>query len=320
MMIRRHLALPILLLAACGRNERGAVAHGTVEVTQVDLAPTQPARVQSIRVQEGDRVSAGDTVAVLTQATLDATLSAQQARLAAAEANLRDLQAGSRAPEIQQAADQLSAAEAEAVRTARDLGRTRQLADSGVVARQQLDAASSAAQAAAGRRDAARAALDLARQGSRPERIRAAQAEVQSARAAVAQVHATAGDLVLTAPVPGVVLGRWAEPGEVLAAGAPALTLGQTARPWVRVYLSAAELAAVHVGQRATITVPGTTKAIPGHVEAINPQAEFTPRVALSEKERADLLFGVKVAIDDTTGAAKPGLDASVQLLAGSAP
>jgi HlyD family secretion protein len=187
------------------------------------------------------------------------------------------------------------------------------------VSRQQLDAATAAAEAAEARRAAAAEALGLLRAGTRPDQIRAAGAEVATARAALGAVEAQLGDLVLVAPGEGVVLGRYAEPGEVIAAGTPVLTLGHTGRPFVRVYLPARQLAAVRLGQRAAVALDGTPgRRFDGAVVAINPRAEFTPRVALSEEERADLLFGVKVAIDDTTGAVKPGMPATVSLLARS--
>jgi HlyD family secretion protein len=71
----------------------------------------------------------------------------------------------------------------------------------------------------------------------------------------------------------------------------------------------------VRQGQAAVARLDGFPKRpIPGRVVAINPQAEFTPRVALTEGERADLLFGVKVALTDTTGLLRAGLPATVTL------
>ncbi|HEU4699182.1 MAG TPA: HlyD family efflux transporter periplasmic adaptor subunit [Gemmatimonadales bacterium] len=323
----RRLPLPARLLlcaaglaaaspAACGRGPAGAAAlsaHGSIELTEVDLAPMTPARVVAVRVEEGAPVRPGDTLAVLTQAALPATVAQQRARLAQAEATLRDLRAGARPAELGRAEAELAAATADAERTAKDLARTRELAATRVVSRQQLDAAAAAADAAAGRRAAAGETLRLLRAGPRPEQVRAAEAEVASARAALAGVEATRGDLVLTAPVAGTVLGRYAEPGEVLAAGVPVLALGETARPWVRVYLPARALDRVRPGQPVRVTLDGSAgPALAGRVEAVSPRAEFTPRVALTETERADLLFGVKVAIADTTGRAKAGLPATV--------
>lgn len=281
----------------------------------MDVAPTVAARVVGVRVEEGAVVHPGDTLAMLTQATLASTLESEQARLARAEATLRDLRAGSRPAEIQRARSELAAAEAEATRTAKDLERIRALAERSVVSRQQLDGATAAASAAAAQRDAAAEALRLMQQGARPEQVRAAEAEVASARAAVATVRATAGDLVLTAPVAGTVLGRWAEPGEVIGAGQPVLTLGETARPYVRVYLPARVLTSFRVGSPAVATIDGVSdRRFSGHVVAINPEAEYTTRLALTPEQRADLLFGVKVALDDSTGTIKPGLPATVRV------
>jgi HlyD family secretion protein len=141
---------------------------------------------------------------------------------------------------------------------------------------------------------------------------------VATARAALAAAEATVADLVLTAPVSGTVLSRNAEPGEMLGVGQSALTLGEVRRPWTRVYVSSLVVPRVRVGQTAVATLDGMPDArFPGRVVAVNDRAEYTPRIALTEKERADLLFGVKVVFDDSTGTLKPGLPATVEILAG---
>ncbi len=300
------------------RSEPGAIeAHGSLEVPEIDLAPPAAARVIAFRVDEGDSVQAGDTLVWLTQTDLPAALSAQRARLAEARARLRELEAGARPEEVARAEAELRAAEAEVERTDRDLARARTLFERQVVSRQQLDQAEAAARVAAGRRDAAAEALRLLAAGSRAERIAAARAEVASAQAALAAVEARASDLVLVAPVAGVVLARHAEPGELLGAGVPALTVGDLARPFVKIYLPERALGRVEVGQPVRITLPGATgRTWQGRVEAVNPRAEFTPRVALTEEERADLLFGVKVAVVRDTTPITPGLWVRVRLAA----
>ncbi|HET7585542.1 MAG TPA: HlyD family efflux transporter periplasmic adaptor subunit [Gemmatimonadaceae bacterium] len=311
----------VALVAACGSHDGDFAAAGTIEIVETDVAPMVPARVLDVRVEEGARVRVGDTLALLSQATLQPEIEQRRARVAAAEAALRDLEAGARPAEVRQAAATFQAAEAEALRTRRDLERLEPLAASGTVSRQQLDAARAAATAAQGRLDAARAALRLVQEGARVQRIAAARAEVQSARALLAAAVATASDLVLTSPVAGVVLDRHAEPGEVLAAGESALTLGDPARPWVRVFLSPAELPRVRVGERVTAVLDAFPDTIiAGRVVAISPRAEFTPRVALTERERADLLFGVKVMLDDRHEMVKSGLPITVRFPSVAAP
>lgn len=317
--MRRHVVLVSLLaLAACRGGDGPLRANGTIEVVEVDVASMVPARVVRVMVEEGDAVRAGDTVALLSLTTLPSDIEARQARVAAAQAALRDLSAGARPAEIAQAEEQVRAAVAESTRAARDLVRMSDLTARQVVSQQQLDAARAAETGSASRAAAAREALRLLREGARPERVRAAEAELANARAGLAGARATAADLVLTSPVAGRILARHVEPGEVIPAGVAAVTVGETARPWVRVYVPAHSLPGIAVGSRARVTVPGHDgTAWSGRVTAINDRAEFTPRVALTEEEREDLLFGVKVEVSDSTGALKPGLPAVVELEAG---
>jgi HlyD family secretion protein len=317
----KHALWLFVLVAACGRDTGGAViATGTIEVREVDIAPMVPARIVRLAVDEGESVRIGDTLAVLTQSTTRADVAQQEARVRGVAAALREALAGARPQEMQRAEAELRMRRVEADRAVRDLARIRPLADSGAVSPQSLDAAQAEADAAVARRDAATEALELLRAGTRQERVQAARAELASARAALAATKAVAEDLVLISPVDGIVISRNAEPGEMLATGASALTIGETASPFVRVYVPTRALPLVKHGQAATAVLDGfPDHRIPGRVVAISPEAEFTPRVALTEVERADLLFGVKVALDDTTGLVHPGLPATVELTPGAA-
>ncbi|HSE51539.1 MAG TPA: HlyD family efflux transporter periplasmic adaptor subunit [Gemmatimonadales bacterium] len=306
--------LALLLAAACGRAGTDRFeASGTVEVPEVDISALSTARVVAVRVEEGARVEAGDTLAALTQVDLDASIAAERARVATAQANLRDLEAGSRPEEIARARAELSAARAEVDRTGKDLERVRSLVSRELASRESLDNAVSAEQVARGRMDAAEEALRLLQAGSRREQVAGARAAVAGARAALAQIEARATDLVLTAPVAGIVLSRNAEPGEALGAGVPVLTLGEMARPFVRVYLPQSVVSGLAIGAAAEV-LTGDGRRLPGRVVAINPRAEFTPRVALTESERADLMFGVKVEFDDPAAAPYPGLWVTVRV------
>ncbi|MGH8631771.1 MAG: biotin/lipoyl-binding protein, partial [Burkholderiales bacterium] len=152
------LSLTVLLLAACnGSADDLPEATGTVELTETDVAAPAAARVRRVAVEEGDVVRRGDTLAILEQPTLPADLDQRRARVSAAEAELRDLIAGSRASEIDRAEAELAAAEAEAKRTADDARRYAELLKAGAASPSQAQAYEAAARVAAGRRDAARA-------------------------------------------------------------------------------------------------------------------------------------------------------------------
>ena len=320
-MTRARLATAAMLtlsltLAECARATGDTIeATGTLEVVEIDVAPTMPARVARVLVDEGAVVTPGDTLAVLSIATLPADLAQREARAAAAGATLAELEHGARPPELLRAEADLSGAEAEASRAAKDAERLRPLAASQMVSAQSYDAARSLAQTTAARRDAVRQSLALLREGTRAERMRAARADAAGARASVEGARATARDLILVAPVAGTITSRAAQPGEVIGTGQPALTISETNRQTVRVFVGQGALSRLKIGQ----TVRAVLDAYPdrtftGKIVAISPKAEFTPRVALTETERADLLFAVKAEFSDSTGMLKAGIPVTVRI------
>ncbi|MGH7532666.1 MAG: HlyD family secretion protein [Gemmatimonadales bacterium] len=310
-----HLSLCILLLAACHRAPAPPSGVGTLEVTEIDLAPSAPARVSRMLVQEGDHVRPGDTVAVLIQAGLGDQVTEARARVASAEAKLHEMENGSRPEDIRKAEAELAAAQATSDRAAQELARIKALAPTGVSTAQQLDDATAAAQEAASHRTAAQESLRLVRAGPRQEQVNAQRAELSRAQAALAALAATAHDLVLTSSVDAVVISRNAEPGEILGPGVPAVTLGEVKHPYTRIYLGPKALPGIRIGDRVMGVLDGFPNLrYPGRVVSIATRAEYTPRVALTESERSDLLFGVKVDFDDTTGVLKAGLPITVTI------
>lgn len=310
------LAPMIWLLVSCAGPGGGDIeGTGTIEVVEMDVAALIPARVTRVLVNEGQRVRAGDTLALLTQAATRSEVEIRRAALSRTEAQLRDLEAGARPAEVLQAVADLAAAEAEASRLARDYTRAQALAATNGISGQELELARTRAVVAAERRNAAGQARQLLLEGARPERVRAARAEVESARAALDAARATAAELALIAPESGAIIARLADPGEALAAGEPVVTVGKIDSLWVRIYLSPGAVARIRVGDPAGgVLDEYPERKFSGRVAAISPRAEFTPRVALTERERGDLLFAVKVELEDTTGTLKPGLPITVRV------
>ncbi|WP_306521754.1 HlyD family secretion protein [Gemmatimonas sp.] len=308
------VATAVFMLTACDRRSTPETAVGTLEVVEVNVGPLQAARAVRVLVQEGEAVRAGDTLAVFSTPTLTSAVAQAEARAAAADDAARELARGARPAEIARAEKELQVADADAVRTAADLSRLEPLAARGDVSRASLDAARAAAHASGARRDAAREALRLVREGARTERRQAAAAEARGARAAADGVRATAADLVLVSPVDGIVSSRNVEPGEVLAAGQSAVTVAQPSRPWARIYVSQFVLPRIKSGDTLTARRDGDTTTFRGRVTAIATRAEFTPRVALTEQEREDLLFGVKVEFDGQGDRLRAGMPITVTL------
>jgi HlyD family secretion protein len=306
------------LASACTQRDAVTTATGTIEMVESDITPTAAGRVSTIHVTEGAVVRAGDTLVTISSSTAFGELRELEAAAEQARAELRDVIDGARPHEIARAAAEVRTAEAEEELAAGDFARRRILFAAGAESRQQLDSARSAAAQAAGRRDAARSSLELLRAGARPEAVAAAQARIARADAALAASRARAADLVLLAPLRGRVRAIYVDVGELAPAGRPVLTITDDTRPWVRVFADQEGLGRIDAGQAAVARLDDG-REFAGRVVSLSPEAEFTPRVALTEDERADLMFGVKIELEDREHVLRAGLPVTVELKSAAA-
>ncbi len=179
------------------------------------------------------------------------------------------------------------------------------------------------AEAGAGQAEAAaagaRASLDLV--AAREQELAAARASLAQAEAALRLALAVRANAVLTSPISGVVLSRSVEPGEVIGAGVPVLTVADLGEVWLRIYVPEAQLGRVRIGQRAEVFVdafPG--RAFPARVTEIAGEAEFTPRNVATREERAKLVFAVRLGLSNPEGLLKPGMPADGRIDARTGP
>jgi HlyD family secretion protein len=327
-MSRRVLLPAVVLVGAAaaliywfeGRN--GQTAHaalkasGTVEATQADLGFQLPGRLATVIPREGDEVGAGQEVAALDRAELESRVRAATAQLQATEARLAELERGSRPEEITSVGAAAEAAREREQVAATEEARARRLFEGGAISRQALEQAEAALTGARAARVQAEQALTLAREGPRDETVAAQRALVAQARANVEQVEATLAQSTIRAPFAGRVTVRHRQPGEVVPAGAPILTLLDPSDRWVRIYVPENRVGRVAIGQRAELragTFPDRVYA--GEVSFIGDVAEFTPRNVQTPEERTRLVYPVKVRITgDPAFDLKPGIPADVRL------
>jgi multidrug resistance efflux pump len=159
--------------------------------------------------------------------------------------------------------------------------------------------------------EVARAQLAARSAGPTAEQVAAAEARVSQAKAALEALRLQRARMALAAPEDGVVLVRQVSPGEVVAPGAPLLTLGRLQEVVLVLYVPEGELARVRLGQRVLVSVdsyPGRTFA--GEVTHIADEAEFTPRNVATQEERVNTFFAVRVRLPNADGALKPGMPA----------
>ncbi len=182
----------------------------------------------------------------------------------------------------------------------------------------QADAAQAVYQQAEAAITVAEANLAAAQAKPTAEDIAVAQAQVAEAQAALAKVQVQLDKLTLTAPRAGLIRHQLVQPGELAAPGAVLLELSDIDTVDLMVYIPETQIGRVKVGQPARVYVdayPG--EVFGGTVTFINHEAEFTPRNVQTKEERVNLVFGVKITLDNPDHRLKPGMPADAELAEG---
>lgn len=296
-------------------SSRAVSVTGTIEATQVDVSVKIAGRIVARPVNEGDHVSAGQLLARLDDTELAAEARRQEAAVRTAEAILRDLVAGARPEEIEEARAALSSTQATRVGTERDLRRAEELFRKELIASQEVDRARQAYQVALAQEKVARQKLDLLLAGSRPDQIEAARGQLAQAQSALAIARSRLEEMTVHSPIDGVVLRKNLEVGETATAGVPILTLMKPSDLWVRAYVPEEEIGRIRLGDPARVKVDAyPARTFAGRIVEIASEAEFTPRNVQTRKERVNLVFRIKIAVDNPEGILKPGMPADADV------
>jgi HlyD family secretion protein len=301
-MHRQVAALACLVLASCGKDER-AGWQGYIEGEYVLLASPYAGQLQKLHVRRGDQVEKEKPVFVLEQESERAGRVEAEERLHGAEARLANLKAGRRAPEIE-----ALRAEVAQARAARELSATQhaqqdKLFKGGFISQARLDEASSALKRDNARLAEAEAQLRNALQplGRDAER-KAAQAEVETARAAMAQAAWRLNQKSVAAPVAGLVQDTFFVEGEWVPAGRPVASVLPPGNVKARFYIPEPVLGSIAVGRNVEIRCNGCEAPVAAKVTYISSQAEYTPPILYSRENRSKLLFLVEARPEPKDG------------------
>jgi HlyD family secretion protein len=300
---------------AADRDAAAIVASGTVEATQAELGFQVSGRLERLTVREGDQVTTGSRLASLEQSELLAQRDVARAQVAAAQAGLSELLAGSRREEIAHARAVLAVATERRDYAQRDVERLAPLAEQSLVSRQAFDQQRTQLSVSQSEVAKAKEELQILETGPRSERIAAQRAALAQAQATAGRIDAMLAQTELTAPFSGTITVRHREPGEALSPGTPVLTIRNFDDRWVRVYIPGDEVGNLALGQSASITSDADpAKRYTGAISYIASVAEFTPRNVQSTKDRVKLVYEVRVRVaGDTNVDLKPGLPADVR-------
>jgi HlyD family secretion protein len=325
-MIKNGRAAALLLLAALGaggcRAQAGAPEplQGVVELDERVLAFEVPGRIRSLAVARGAAVASGAPIGALDDTMERPARDTRAEDVRTAEAQLALLKAGSRAEDIRATSVQLDAARDVEALLQKSLARQRELVRSGAIGSATTDDLEAQLARAQGERLALEQRLRALRVGARSQEIDAAAARVAAAKAALAAADQRLGRYQLASPFTGVVLDVHVEPGEMVAAGTPVVTVGDVAHPYVDVFVPQGDLHGVRVGARASVRIDAEPDTFSGSVEDVGRKTEFTPRYLFSPRERPNLVVRVRVRVDDPNGRLHAGVPAFVTIARDGAP
>ncbi|RDD61488.1 efflux RND transporter periplasmic adaptor subunit [Ferruginivarius sediminum] len=320
--------IAVLVLAAMGaggywaystyaaqKDDGVLTLYGNVDIRQVDLAFNAEGKITEVLVEEGDDVGSDQLLARLDKELYKHAVAAARARVQQSEARLRELENGTRPEEIDRARAALQQAKASVEETEATLERRRRLLASNNVSEQAFDEAKRAYEETKALRDQREAELALALEGPRSETIAATRAELDFNRATLRFAHERLDNTELLAPAAGTILTRIREPGATVAPTTSVLTLAIRDPVRVRTYVDGPNLGKVVPGMKAEVTTDSyPDKAYTGHIGYISPTAEFTPKSVETPELRTDLVYRVRVIVENPDDGLRQGMPVTVRL------
>jgi HlyD family secretion protein len=291
-LIPLSVLLSVVVAGCSGSN--GARYQGYVEGEFVYLASSQPGRLEHLAVTRGQQVDQGTPLFTLEAIEEKAAQHQAQQQLAAAEAQLADLETGKRAPEVAVVQAQLAQAQAAAQKSALQRERDEAQYRAGGISREQLEASLAQARSDAAHVSELESQLEVARLPGRAQQLQGQARQVQAARAVLDQADWRVGEKSIAAPKAGLVYDTLYREGEWVAAGNPVVQMLPPQNIKVRFFVPEKVLGNLAVGRKVSLHCDGCTADVPAAVTYVSGAAEYTPPVIYSNETRGKLVYMVE--------------------------
>jgi multidrug resistance efflux pump len=324
-----------------GRVRQVSVQEGeTVQAGQV-LVVLEPYDLLERQAEaRSKQEAAAAELARLTAGFREEEIAEAQAQRDQLAARLDKLRTGPRKQEIASAAARLDAAQSQQRLAQQNYDRVTQLLRRGAATQEDMDRATEQLQAATATGIVREQELAELKEGTRPEEIREAEAQLRqadaswklrtsgfrseekaqakatldAATAALESVNRQIDELEIKAPAQGIVEAIELQPGDMVAPGAPVLSLMDISRLWIRAYVPENRLQ-FQTGHPLEVTIDSfPDKRFQGVVSFISRQAEFTPSNVQTPEERSKQVFRIKVTLREGTDQLRPGMMGDVHL------
>ncbi len=284
------MAGAVLMLGACGNEEKEYDATGTFEATETIVSAEQSGTLLAFSVSEGDNIAQGQEVGLVD--TTQIWLKMQQ--LGATKQVYQ-----SQKPDMER---QIAVTRQQLAKAQTEQRRYEELVADGAAPRKMLDDAASQVQVLRRQLDAQVSSLST--------QLSTLNAQMATADVQVSQLRDQLSKCHVVAPIDGSVLEKYVEQGEFVAVGKPLMKVADIENMFIRAYVTSAQLQRIKVGQKARVFADygdGQRKEYDGTVSWISSRSEFTPKTILTDDERADLVYAVKIAFKND-GYAKIGM------------
>ena len=270
----------LLIMTACGGNEKAFDATGTFEATETTVYAEQSGTLLTLSVNEGDTIGQDQEAALID--TTQTWLKIQQLT-----ANKQVYQ--SQKPDSER---QIAATRQQLAKARQEERRYRELVADGAAPSKMLDDATSQVKVLQKQLDAQVSTLNTQLETLNSQ-LATADVQIQQLRDMLRKCH-------VTAPTKGTVLEKYVERGEFVAAGKPLFKVADIQNMYLRAYVTSAQLQTVKLGQRVKVFADyggQQKKQYDGTITWISSRSEFTPKTILTDDERADLVYAVKIAV-----------------------
>ena len=290
------LAVAALMLAACGNNEKEYDATGTFETTETTVFAEQSGRLMAFSVNEGEETDASVEVGLIDTTQIWLKIQQLDATKKVYNSQKPDMEA------------QIATTQQQLLKAQQEEQRYKELVTDGAAPSKMLDDASSNVKVLQKQLAAQQSALSTSTR-SLDKQSDMVDVQVRQLRDQLRKCH-------IVTPAKGTVLEKYVERGEFVAAGKPLFKIGDTQNMYMRAYVTSVQLQHIKLGQKVKVFADygdGQKKEYDGTVTWISSRSEFTPKTILTDDERADLVYAVKIAIKND-GYVKIGMYGKVKI------
>lgn len=299
----------VAVIGAMSIKQEPETIQGQVEVSEYRVSSKVPGRILEIRVKEGDYVNVGDTLAILDAPEVRAKMTQAQSAENAAAAMDEMANNGARQEQVRGAFAVLQQAKAGLEIAQKSYNRVQRLYDEGVMTAQKRDEAFANYKALEAQVKAAQSQYDMARNGARTEEKKAAAAQVNRAKGAVAEVNSYINETMQIAQMAGEVSDVYPKVGELVGTGSPIMSVSLMNDIWGTFNVREDQLDGMKVGSIVTAFVPAFKKEIRMKVYYIKDQGSYAVWKATKSNGQYDLkTFEVKARPMDKLEGLRPGM------------